>query len=271
MKNTIYLLSALLLTSSNLYAEADNSKAELAKAQVTMLGSFHFSNPGLDVVKTKHMDVSAPESQAYLERLSTKISKQFIPTQVLVECARDQQKKIDTQYAKYLAGDFELPINETYQVGFRVAKKASAKSVTCFDEREVQWQAEGMMKAMPNNAPVQKRFEKQIKEFTDMSNKMHSTLTLQQMLMSNNDPNLNRKNKSLYITSNELGAGSGFEGADAAASWWHRNFRMYANIQKAAQPGEKILVIAGQGHTAILSDLLDDDANRDAVDIKLYL
>ncbi|GHB55516.1 hypothetical protein GCM10008107_00270 [Psychrosphaera saromensis] len=271
MKNTIYLLSALLLTSSNLYAQVDNSKSELPKAQVSMLGSFHFSNPGLDTIKTKQMDVSTQESQAYLERLTTKIGEQFTPTQVLLECARNEQGKIDKEYAEYLQGNFTLPINESYQIGFRVAKKANAKSVTCFDEREVQWQAEGMMKVMPENAPVQKRFEMQIKEFTDMSNKMHSSLSLQQILVKYNDPKLNRKNKSLYITTNEVGAGSGFEGADASASWWHRNFRMYANVQKAAQPGEKVLVIAGQGHTSILNDFLNDDQDRDAVDINLYL
>ena len=271
MKNTIYLLSALLLSSTNLYAQTDLTKAATKKAQVSMLGSFHFSNPGLDTIKTKQMDVSTHESQAYLEQLTTKIGEQFTPTQVLLECARNEQDKIDKEYAEYLKGDFTLPINESYQIGFRVAKKAKVNTVTCFDEREIQWQAEGMMKVMPANAPVQKRFEMQIKEFTNVSNKMHSSLSLQQILLKYNNPKLNRKNKSLYITTNEVGAGSGFEGADAAASWWHRNFRMYANVQKAAQPSEKVLVIAGQGHTSILNDFLDDDKDRESVDINLYL
>ena len=271
MKNTLYLLSALLLTSSNLYAQADNSKGELPKAQVTMLGSFHFSNPGLDTVKTKQMDVSTPESQTYLENLTTRIGKQFKPTQILVECPRSMQDKIDKEYAEYLKGDFVLPINESYQIGFRVAKKANAQSVTCFDERDVQWEAESMMKKMSDNTLVQKRFEMQIKNITDGANKMHRTLSLQQMLVKYNSPDLEHENKSIYINTNEVGAGSGFEGADSAASWWHRNFRMYANIQKAAQAGERVLVIAGQGHTSILNDLLDDDSHRVAVDINLYL
>jgi hypothetical protein len=271
MKNAIYLLSALLLSSSNLYAQSDSNQTETVKAQVTTLGLFHFSNPGLDTIKTNQMDVSTPESQVYLEGLTTKIGEQFMPTQILIECPRSMQDRIDKEYAKYLKGDFILPINESYQIGFRVAKKANTKSVTCFDEREVQWQAEGMMKAMPANAPVQKRFEKQIKQLTEISNKMHKTMSLQQMLVKYNSDEWNRTNKSLYITTNEVGASTGFEGADSAASWWHRNFRMYANVQKAAQPGEKVLVIAGQAHTAILSDFLDDDNDRQSVDINLYL
>ncbi|MBE0669690.1 MAG: hypothetical protein IH588_03805, partial [Anaerolineales bacterium] len=70
---------------------------------------------------------------------------------------------------------------------------------------------------------------------------------------------------------NHVGAGRTFEGADAAASWWHRNFRMYANIQRYAEPGEKVLAIGGQGHTAILKDLLKFDLDREAVDIVQYL
>lgn len=47
--------------------------------------------------------------------------------------------------------------------------------------------------------------------------------------------------------------------ADASASWWQRNFRMYANIQKVAQPGERIIAIGGSGHMAILKQLLAID------------
>ena len=60
-------------------------------------------------------------------------------------------------------------------------------------------------------------------------------------------------------------------GADAAASWWHRNFRMYANIQKAAALGDRVLVVAGQGHTAILKELLAADDQRRARDVREYL
>ena len=68
-----------------------------------------------------------------------------------------------------------------------------------------------------------------------------------------------------------MGAGENYVGADASASWWHRNFRMYANIQKHAQPGERVLAIGGQGHTAILKDLLAIDRDRVAVDVRPYI
>jgi len=110
MKNTIYLISAFIII---LYSLQIKASTESSKAEVSMLGAFHFHNPGLDVVKTSQIDVSKPQSQAYLEALTSKIAKKFIPTQVLVECERSEQGKIDKQYASYLKGDFELPINES--------------------------------------------------------------------------------------------------------------------------------------------------------------
>jgi hypothetical protein len=62
-----------------------------------------------------------------------------------------------------------------------------------------------------------------------------------------------------------------FHGADASADWWHRNLRMYALVQQHAAPGERVLVIAGSGHTAILRDLLRADADRVEVDVLPYL
>jgi predicted proteasome-type protease len=45
---------------------------------------------------------------------------------------------------------------------------------------------------------------------------------------------------------------------------------MFAVIQRYAQPGERVLVIGGQGHVAILKLFLDDDERR-AVDVTSYL
>lgn len=86
-----------------------------------------------------------------------------------------------------------------------------------------------------------------------------------------NDPEQDRINKDAYLLTNAVGAGSNFLGADTTARWWHRNFRMYANVQKYAQPGQRVLVIAGAGHTAILRDLLAIDRRLIAEDVMPYL
>ncbi len=82
---------------------------------------------------------------------------------------------------------------------------------------------------------------------------------------------MDAQNKSLYVLTNAAGAGGSFAGADASASWWHRNFRMLARLQKLAQTEPRVLAIAGQGHMAILKDLLRFDPSLKTQEVDKYL
>jgi hypothetical protein len=242
-----------------------------APAEVMLLGMFHFANPGKDVVKTRVIDVMAPSNQAWIDRFAIRMAA-FRPTDVLVECSPTDQGKYEQQFKEYLAGSFDLPVNENYQIGFRVAKHAGLSRVTCFDENKVGWDAQPMFDFMDKNAPALK--EQLMASFQAIGAQMdkeQATLPLEQLLALANDPERDSLNKAMYLRTNDVDAGGGFVGADAAASWWHRNFRMYANVQKAAAPGHRVLVLAGQGHAAILKDLLADDDQRRARDARAYL
>ncbi len=241
-------------------------------AQITMLGLFHFSNPGLDKVKTDQIDVTTAANQRYLDNLSNKLQVEFKPTAVLVECPPSTQNNINTQFQQYLSGSFELPINETYQIGFRVAKGSGIAQVTCYDEKQIQWQPAKMMQLMAGHEhATQAKFDNFIQSITNKLQSMQASMSLRELLIAHNQPDFDNLNKSFYLLTSSVGAGKGFEGADAAASWWHRNFRMYANIQKVAVPGSRVLVIGGQGHTAILKGFAAIDPARELVDIKQYL
>jgi hypothetical protein len=74
-----------------------------------------------------------------------------------------------------------------------------------------------------------------------------------------------------YLITNAIAVDGKHQGVDATASWWERNFRMYAKIQRQAAPGARILVVGGQGHTAILKSLLDIDQKIKGVDIRPFL
>ncbi len=241
------------------------------QAKVMMLGVFHFENPGRDVVKFKVVDVMSKENQAYLERLAARIAA-FRPTDVLVECEPSEQATYDAAFSRYRGGDPTLPANEIHQIGFRVAKAAALAAVTCFDEGQVGWESAPMFAYIKANDPaLQASLDATFKDLSARADREQATLPLPQLLRQTNDPARDRENKDLYIRTNAVDAGGSFAGADASASWWHRNFRMYANVQKAARPGHRVLVIAGAGHTAILKDLLAIDMQREAEDVSAYL
>ena len=241
-------------------------------AEVLLLGVFHFANPGLDMVKSDQIDVLTKENQAYLTELAQRFAE-FRPTSVLLEFDDDRENAINEQYRRFVSGEFDLPSNEIYQLGFRVARMAGLHRVHGFDEGEIGWNAQPLFEHMAEHEPAtEKRVQDVIAMYSEKIAHDHATKTLRQLLLDNNQPSEDSANKALYLLTNAVGRDDGsFVGADAAASWWHRNFRMYARIQHLAQPGSRVLVIGGQGHTAILKDLLADDPDRVSVEVLSFL
>jgi hypothetical protein len=263
--------AALLLATAALFTDAHAAAPSPEPAKVMMLGVFHFENPGLDVVKSEVVDVTTDDNQAYLTGLATRIAA-FRPTDVLVECEPSAQPKQDAAYAAWRDGNAALTVDETQQIGFRVAKAAGIAGVTCFDEGNVHWNGGPLFEYVGAHAPEQKvAMDAVFEGLSARATREQTTLPLHELLRLTNDPERDRENKDLYLFTNAIDAGGGFVGADASASWWHRNFRMYANVQKAAAPGHRVLVIAGAGHTAILKDLLAIDGVREAEDVTGYL
>jgi hypothetical protein len=267
MRITQSAFAVFALLSVSLVCTAE----EKDPAQVMLFGVFHFANPGLDVVKTDQINVMTDENQAYLEELTTRIS-QFNPTRVLLEFEPSRNDQMQERFRQYVGGSFELSSNENYQLGFRIAAKSDAETVHGYDHRGVHWAAEPLFEYLQeNDAETQQRMNALIAEITAEMQEAHATLSLSELLKQHNDPGKDRENRAAYVLTNHAGTDDNFVGADAAASWWHRNFRMYAIVQRHAQPGERVLVIGGQGHIAILRQLLEDDADRQAVDVTPYL
>jgi hypothetical protein len=265
------MLKQFLLACVLVFSTAESGADTEPDAEVLLFGVFHFANPGLDVVKTSQKDVMTAENQKFLAGLTDRLAA-FKPTVVLLEFNPDNGSLMQEKYEQYLAGDFELPSNEIYQLGFRIANKAGLRTVHSFDEREIGWQAEELFAYMPDHDPATKaKMDLLIEQITSETQQDHATKSLADLLLLSNDPERDQLNKYFYIMTNHVGAGDNFVGADAAASWWHRNFRMYANIQKHAAPGARVLAIGGQGHMAILKDLLALDRERIAVDVRPYI
>ena len=232
-----------------------------APARILLLGLWHFDNPGLDAVKYTPIDVMKPAEQAYLQALSARIAA-WKPTRVLLEYQPKSESLINQRYADYLDDKFELRVNEIYQLGFRIAKLSGLKSVSGFDVRDVPGD-NAIWGHLMKDAALSKEFTTMIASMSAKLNEQHKTMSLKALLQRNNQLEEDHDNKSFYLWLNPIGtADTPTLGADAATQWWQRNFRMYALIQQAAKPGERVVVIAGQGHTAILRDLLKSDRQR---------
>jgi uncharacterized protein YgfB (UPF0149 family) len=266
---TRLLLIVLLSLLGAIPALAKTEQQIPPPAKVLMLGLFHFDNPGFDAVKYTPIDVMQPKQQAYLQGLVKRIAR-FKPTKVLLEYPPSKDEVFNERYSNFVAGKYELPKNEIYQLGFRIAKLSGHARVYGFDVHAPAFEDKlwGNLSAAP---ATDKKLMTLIETESKRLNVAHQKMSLKEILTMSNTSKEDLRNKGFYMLLNDVGANTGlFYGADSAANWWQRNLRMYAVVQTQASPGERVLVIAGSGHTAIQRDLLRADADRQAEDILKY-
>ncbi|MEM9757979.1 MAG: DUF5694 domain-containing protein [Pseudomonadota bacterium] len=245
--------------------------AEDGPPSILVLGVFHFANPGKDVVKTKQIDVMTAENQSYLDQLANRLCE-FRPTKVLVELTQEKEEEFNDQFAQYLAGKLSLRSNEVHQIAFRVAKKMKLDGIYGYDDLEIGWAGGELFEQMQVQEPDKLSLvQEEIAAISKEIQRAHLESNLRELLLMSNDPIWDRRNMDLYLLTNDVGSGANFIGADTAARWWHRNLRMYANIQSHAVDGARLLVIGGQGHTAIFKQLISIDRRVVGHDVTPYL
>lgn len=265
LKPQLILIALLFLSGTASHAETTEP------AEVLLFGTFHFKDAGLDVVQVEDVDIFSEENQAYLEQLTDRLAA-FQPTAVLLEYNPENEDSMNERYRQYVEGTFELPANEVFQLGFRIARKAGLERVYSFDHREVHWEAQPLLSYTQASEPAQwETFQETIKNIEREEKEVRAELSLAQLLARQNDAERDRLNRDLYISMNVIGVDDNWVGANATASWWERNFRMYARLQHHAVPGSRIIAIGGSGHMAILNQLLATDSKRQAEPPQPYI
>src|SRR5262245_29982239 len=106
------LLAALLCAASATVLAAARD------AEILVVATYHFSNPGQDLHNVKVDDVLAPERQKQIEVVTGSLAR-FQPNRIGVEWPA---QVVDERYAQFLAGTLPESRNEVVQLGFRLAK-----------------------------------------------------------------------------------------------------------------------------------------------------
>ena len=223
--------------------------------EVMVLGAYHFGNPGQDVHNMKVDSVLVPKRQAELDAVARALLT-FKPTRVMVEASSDAPGFAYDRYSTFTPEVLLTKADERVQIGFRVAKMAGLKTVEGIDEQG----GEGEPDYFPYDnltAAAAKFGQKPIMEAADvpLMAKMKSfeadqkTHSVGQMLMRENDANEVKANAGWYYKMLAIGDANTQAGADLNAMWYLRNAKIFAKLMKAAQPGDRVLVIYGGGHS----------------------
>jgi hypothetical protein len=258
-------------------APAHPRPAQTKPADILLLGTFHFHNPGADVAKTKTFDVLTPPVQAELESITQKISA-FHPDKIFVEWAWDAQPELDALYNAYLGPNYEQYVNTTYpkpgrrdfylkneiiQLAFRAGKKAKLTRIYALDYNKTSFPFDSVMQAMKmaGQEGLLQQTQDAIKRYETSQNKKLETYTLTQLLLDANSPAELALNKGLYLEIlNRAGAPGNFAGPYLVSEWYRRNLYMYSLIQKAMTPQDgRALVLVGSGHAAMMQEFIAAD------------
>jgi pheromone shutdown protein TraB len=62
-----------------------------------------------------------------------------------------------------------------------------------------------------------------------------------------------------------------YAGVNLLSKWYERNIHIFANLQRIAESGDRILVIIGSGHAPILRELITYRPEMLLLDVLEYL
>jgi len=255
-------LLTILLSTFTLFAQ---------KKQILLIGTFHFENPSLDVAKVNTFNVMSPKSQNELQTITNKI-KDFHPNKIFVEWPYNKQPKLDNFCQKNTDSLLQKDPDEIVQLALRTAQKLNNKKLYAIDYRDTSFPYDSLLKGMTEagQSELLKRNEQEMKQFQKDQNQKRATLTLTNLLLDVNSSEANKFDLQWYIgMANKAGKPDNFVGAYLVAEWYKRNLYMYALIQKLTeQKDDKIMVLLGASHAAMLREFIKHDLNFELLEIK---
>lgn len=238
-------------------------------ARILVLGMYHMANPKLDMVKVDIRDTMGADRQREIGELVDRIAK-FKPTKIAVE-AVPPAGGLSKRYKEYLAGA-PLASDEIEQVGFRLAKRFDQPGLFPIDSRyEMDFDAVMQSAAKQGKQAFLKRVEEVIPKVAQALADLDKDHTVSEILAAMNAPEGLRANHSFYMEMLDADDGKEFPGSDLTGGWYMRNLRIFSNLKRLVQPGDRVLVLFGAGHAKLLSDFVRDTRGMKLEDPMKYL
>jgi len=256
------VIMALLLAAAPLLAQqeldADRLRAELSlrpsyleqPVRLLIVGTYHFANPGQDVVNAQVDDVRSPQRQGEIEQVLDALAA-FRPTVVAVERVPAMDSALQARYAAIRAGEPASP-SETEQIGLRLAARLGHARVHPVDHRmplDLQSVFERGAQTDPEFAA---RLEPVFGAIGAMMQAMVDDRTIGQALRVMNDPALGDVGHATYMDMVAVGTADEPVGAEVIADWYERNLHIFANLARVARPGDRVVLVIGAGHEPLI-------------------
>lgn len=228
------------------------------QVQVLVLGTFHFA-------QQNQVDLMTPVRQAELNALVDRLAT-FSPDRVTVEFAFARNDALNEAYARYLAAaeDAIASPNETYQIGFRLARRLGHHRIYGVDVPMNLW--DDSVSVFDDEYPgARERLRGRWNVRYPPAPRPTAGLTLSEMLRPWNDQALPAMPE--YGRFMPLVEGDVYAGALTMRRWYDRNLRIVQNFFRVLEPGDdRLFMVVGGSHVAVLRHLLDATPQLCAVD-----
>ncbi len=248
-----------------------------AKTEVLLIGTFHFASfePGNnhDVMQTSEVDVLTDQNQKELELITKKIVE-FNPSKIFVEYPSSLQSNLDEEYKNFIPSNYkQKERSEGDQLAYRVAKTLGHSRVYGCDYRNFSFPYTAMLKTMKNANQSElikldeEKDENWEKSYNEIVNKNQSLLDVLYFLNSEEERYADR---GWYLNfANKAGTLKDTIGTYLASEWSKRNLHIYSTIQKqVGESDERIMILLGSSHIAILKDFIDYNPEWKTVELK---
>lgn len=238
--------------------------------RVLILGTYHFANPGRDISRPEVADVLLPAKQAEIREVVQALAG-FQPTKIAIESLPASAPRIDSLYDAYLSGRHELSRSEEQQLGFRLAAILNHETLYPIDYRN-DFPFPAMMEYARVHDPAFVTFvDEELARIEAEANRRQRENTIGEILRAINEPQHRAEDHGTHMRFAGVGAGDTYVGADLVASWYERNIKIFANLRRIVEPGDRVLVIFGSGHATILRELITYHPELLLVDALEYL
>jgi hypothetical protein len=219
--------------------------------------------PTLLVLGTFHMrfmpDLFLPEfdhklSSSRIQEMKDLVQqfKKFKPTKIALEVETNKIESVNDEYQSYINGQFDLKIDETHQVGYRLAADCGHKSVYPVDWMEsvgqksigevLEWAEAHQPDLYSSVMDANKGFLENLKDRSILD-----------IFKECNDENLIHATKEKFMTIARIGEVDNYVGIDWMRWWYQRNLIIFSNLTRLiASNDERILLLIGGSHIHLI-------------------
>ncbi|WP_321489346.1 DUF5694 domain-containing protein [uncultured Hyphomonas sp.] len=270
----ISALAALFLAACTTVAPDPAPETDVVKVMV--LGTYHFANPGYDVVNMQADDVLRPQRQQELEALMDRLAA-FRPTVVAIESTRRTDGLLSDSYKAFQPSDLSKDRNEIVQIGFRLADQQGLDRVYAIDEHDGDLdffpfdRVQAAAEATGQTGLIEEKIAR-IQAESQAVEAAQSTETITQLLGRHNDTSkLREQHDEFYYGMLGISDGEDLAGAALNYGWYARNALIFANLVKATRPGDRVVVVYGAGHAYWLRHFVEETPGFELEETMDYL